>query len=235
MKLFEIYNYDDFAAALLKTGFSMGGGSSDGIFAVLPWGWDQEPPYDTPVRWHTGERETDPWEWRMRVLDERQDIVYGKLFFKKSGFITKDWYPYFYAVRRGKRGFEEEYSSGTLSHPAKRIYEAVSEYKNLPVHGIKAVAGFGREDKSVFDRALTELQMKMYLTMCGRQQKLSGKGEEYGWSSTVFCLTEDFFDRDVLKQAEQITADEAVEAITEQILRLNPDAEPKKIMKFIKG
>ena len=29
--------------------------------------------------------ETDPWEWRIRVLDERDDIAYAKLFYKKSG------------------------------------------------------------------------------------------------------------------------------------------------------
>ena len=86
----RIYNYTDFVEALLKAGFSMGGGNSDGVFALVPWSWEETPPYDTPVRWHTGDAETDPWEWRMRVLDERGDIAYGKVFFKKSGFITKE-------------------------------------------------------------------------------------------------------------------------------------------------
>jgi hypothetical protein len=50
-----IYGYNDFVAALHSAGFSMGGGNSEGIYSVILWGWNETPPYDTPVRWHTGE------------------------------------------------------------------------------------------------------------------------------------------------------------------------------------
>jgi hypothetical protein len=208
-----IRGYDDFVAALLDSGFSMGGGSADGIYAIVPWGWNEAPPYETPVRWHTEDPDTDPWEWRMRVLDERSDIAYGKLFFKKSGFITKEWYPYFLAARRGDTTFNDAYNGGAISHFAKRIYDVVAEYGALPLHGIKQMAGFTKEDKSGFDRAITELQMKMYLTMCGRQQKLSQKGEEYGWSSTVFCTTEKFFGESVFEAMARIPKEEAYQKI----------------------
>ena len=231
----RIQNYAYFVEALLKTGFSLGGGNSDGIFALIPWSWEETPPYDTPVRWHTGNAETDPWEWRMRVLDERRDIAYGKVFFKKSGFITKQWAPYFLAARRGKTDFPEAYESGTLSHAAKRIYGAVQEYGTLPLHAIKQIAGFGSEEKSRFDAALTELQMKMYLSMCGRQQKLSQKGEEYGWYSTVFCTTEQFWGEDVFSEAAKISKDDAIASITAQVRNINPLADEKKINKFILG
>ncbi|MEA4869390.1 MAG: hypothetical protein VB062_01985 [Christensenella sp.] len=231
----QIVDYERFVNALLEAGFSMGGGNSEGIFALIPWSWDEQPPYQTPVRWHTGSPETDPWEWRMRVLDERRDISYGKVFFKKSGYITRDWAPQFLAVRRGKVDFEEAYAAGAISHAAKRIYGAVQEYGTLPLHAIKQIAGFGAEEKSRFDGALTELQMKMYLSMCGRQQKLSQKGEEYGWYSTVFCTTEQFWGEDLFCQAALLSKESATEAITKQVLRLNPGADPKKISKFITG
>lgn len=231
----SIKNYSDFVTALLDAGFSMGGGNNDGVFSVIPWNWDEQPPYDTPVRWHTGDPETDPWEWRMRVLDERNDIAYAKLFFKKSGYIAKEWFPYFLTVRRGNMTFNEEYADGAISNHAKRIYEAILENGTLPLHAIKQFAGFGKEEKSQFERALVELQMKMYLTMCGRQQKISQKGEEYGWSSTVFCTTESFWGEDVFEKAGRIEKDEAFQKITERICVLNPNAEQKKILKFITG
>ena len=231
----QILNYDGFVKALLAAGFSMGGGSGDGIFALIPWSWDEQPPYDTPVRWHTGNAETDPWEWRMRVLDERNDIAYSKVFFKKSGYITRDWAAQFLSVRRGGIGFQDAYESGKISHAAKRIYGAVQEYGTLPLHAIKQIAGFGSEEKSRFDAALTELQMKMYLSMCGRQQKLSQKGEEYGWYSTVFCTTEQFWGEEIFSQAAKLSKEAAIEDITKQVLLLNPDAEAKKIQKFILG
>lgn len=231
----EIKDYEDFVRVLLETGFSMGGGNSEGIFSIIPWNWKEEPPYETPVRWHTGDPETDPWEWRMRVLDERNDIAYGKVFFKKSGYIVREWAPYFLAVRRENRVFDEEYAEGRISNYAKRIYKTILENGTLPLHGIKQLAGFDKKEKSQFDRALTELQMKMYLTMCGRQQKISQKGLEYGWSSTVFCTTENFWGEDIFQQAEKIQKDEAIEKITKHIYELNPNAELKKVLKFIKG
>ena len=77
--------------------------------------------------------------------------------------------------------------------------------------------------------------MRMYLSMCGRQQKLSQKGAEYGWYSTVFCTTEQFWGEGVFADAAKITKDAALEAITNQVLLLNPQAEEKKIQKFILG
>lgn len=230
-----ILNYNDFVTTLVDAGFSMGNGNSEGIFSVISWNWNEAPPYNTPVRWHTGDPETDPWEWRMRVLDERDDIAYAKLFFKKSGYITKEWYPYFLAARRAGKNFADEYANGTVSYFAKRIYDVIIENETLPLHAIKQIGGFSKEDASQFDRALVELQMKMYLTMCGRQQKLSRKGEEYGWSSTVFCTVESYFGEEILKKVDKISEREAAEKITEQIYSLNPMAEPKKIAKFIKG
>ena len=212
----------------------MAGGNSEGIFALVNFGWNDEPE-DSPIRWHTDDPETDPWEWRMRVLEERDDIAYGKVFFRKGGFITEEWYPYFLAARREGREFQEEYEGGGISYEGKRIYEAVSEVKNMSLDEIKRVARFTKEDKSKFDRGLVELQMKMYLTMCGRRQRLSAKGVGHGWNSTVFCTTERFFGKAIFEKARQISKEEAVEAITKQVLMLNPDGIDKKIKKFIEG
>ena len=41
-----------------------------------------------PGIWWTGDWETDPWEWRIRAAREN-DIIYGKFFNKKAGFISK--------------------------------------------------------------------------------------------------------------------------------------------------
>lgn len=231
----NIQNYEDFKQALQKTGFSMGGGNPEGIYAVIPWNWQQEPPYETPVRWHTGEAETDPWEWRIRILEEDTGIAYAKMFFKKSGYITREWYPYFLAARRKGRTLEEAYREGLVSQEAKRIFECIGEEACVPVHELKSLAGFGKEEKSRFERGLTELQTGLFLTIAGRKQKLSSKGEAFGWSSTVFCRTEHFWGNEVFQEAAGISPRQAEEAIEEQILFLNPQAESKKIKKFILG
>lgn len=229
IKVGEINNYDDFINALLKVGMSTGGEkNTDGIFALCDY-------YGKSIIWHTEDIDTDPWEWRIRVLDQRNDIAYGKLFFKKSGYITADWYPYFYAVRRGVKSFEDDYSDGNISFYAKRIYELIDREGVLPLHIIKQLGNFTKEDKSKFDNAITELQMKMYITMCGRSKKFSKTGQEYGWSSTTFCKTEDFFNVEIFEKADSLSKEQAYEQLYRHILELNPDADSKKIEKFILG
>ncbi|SHL63818.1 hypothetical protein SAMN02745136_05372 [Anaerocolumna jejuensis DSM 15929] len=226
--LTTINNFQDFKENLYKAGMSMGGANNEGVFSLCDY-------YGDTIQWHTEDGETDPWEWRMRVLNEETDIAYGKFFFKKSGYITREWYPYFYAVRRGDRELEEEYGNGNISLYAKKIYQLLTEYKELPLHLIKQYGGFGGEDKAKFDAAMTELQMKFYITMCGRSRKVSKAGEEYGWSSTVFCLTEDFFEGEIIKRALEINPAEAYDKLYQWIIGLNKEANPKKTAKFIKG
>ena len=224
----EINGFQDFVDDLRIAGFTIGGENGEGVFTLSDY-------FSDKIHWHTEDDDTDPWEWRIRVLDEYRDIAYGKLFFKKSGYITKEWYPYFLAARRGKADLYEEYEEGNVTLMAKRIYDVLSEEKELPVHLLKQYGGFSREDKSGFDNALTELQMKFYISLCGRTRKKSRKGEEYGWSSTVFCLTDDLFGEEVFDAAAGISGEEAFRKIEKQIYKLNPQAPERKVKKYILG
>ena len=229
-----INNFSDFCRELTKCGFSMGGGNAKGVFALIPYSWENQDCVDSPVKWHTGDRDTDPWEWRMRVLEERDDIAYSKLFFKSSGFITKEWYPFFYAVRRQGISFDEAYESGTVSAAAKRIYTLISENTVLPIHELKTLGGFSGKEGSVFDRAVTDLQMRMFITMCGKTQKKNKHGEYYGWNTTVFTTVESFWAERSFTVPELSPA-EGYDRIASQILALNPSADAKACAKFIKG
>ncbi|MBQ6697329.1 MAG: hypothetical protein IJN16_11545 [Lachnospiraceae bacterium] len=224
-----VHNFQEFCEELIKSGFSMGGGNAKGIYAVIPFDWKSSIP-DCPIQWHTGNPETDPWEWRMRVLEERKDIAYGKVFFGTSGYITKEWYPYFLAVRRQGMVFEEWYDEGKISLLEKKIYEAISENGQMALHELKSSCGITKETASKFDRALTNLQKYLFVTMCGRTQKKNKYGEGYGWNSTVFCTVEDFWGEEL---SIDISSEEAYKKIHDRILELNPDAEEKAIRKFI--
>ena len=116
---------------------------------------------------------------------------------------------------------------------AKRIYDIVKD-GYVALHEIKALGGFGKEDKSSFDRAMVELQMGMFITMTGRKQKKNKYGIEYGWNSTVFTTVENFWaERDFV--IPKLDAEESYEKVRQQILLLNPTAEEKTIQKFIRG
>ena len=230
-----ICNFSEFCTALLKAGFSGAiGGKDDGVFGLFRYGWGAED--ENAVHWHTDDPDTDPWLWRVRVLIERQDIAYSKVFYRKAGYITEEWYPYFLAARRGgSQTFGDAYADGLYSRQSKRIFQILKENGPLPLQEIKTLGGFGREDKSRFDKALTDLQMGLFITMCGTAQKRNKNGEGYGWASTVFSTTEAFWSEEVFKKASALSPKEAENAIAEQIYLLNPNAAPKKIKKFICG
>ena len=234
-KTYQILGYNDFVDAVLDAGFTLGGGNDEGVFCLLPWSWDEVPPYESPVRWHTGDTEADPWQWRIRVLTENKSISYGKVFFKKAGFITREWAPYFIAARRNRKTFAQAYADGTMSQYAKRIYEAIEEAGDLAAHELKEIIGVSKDDKAAFERALVELQMKMYITICGERQKISAKGEAYSWPSSTFCTVESFWGEDVCAKAAATDPTAAAEAITERVYELNPNADAKKVQKLIRG
>ncbi len=223
-----ITHFDEFVQELLAAGFSTGSRNDEGVFSISSQ-------YAATISEHTGDPETDPWEWRMRVLEERSDIAYGKVFCRKSGWITRDWYACFLAVRRAGRTFDEAYQAGLISQAARRVYDVVNDRVRVPMHELRRLAGFGREEQGLFERALVDLQMSLYLTLCGRQQKLSPLSGEYGWASTVLCTTESFFGEAVFAQAANLSPAEAFARIAGQIQRLNPDAEQRKIDRFIRG
>ena len=79
---------------------------------------------------------------------------------------------------------------------------------------------------------MTDLQMSMLLTICGRQQKRNAFGELYGWCSTVCCTPEEFWHTE---DPGDIPPEEAAERIRARVLELNPDAQERKIRKFIYG
>ena len=58
---------------------------------------------------------------------------------------------------------------------------------------------------------------------------------EYGWFSSVFCLTEDFWGEEVMREAEKTDPEEAYRKLEAQIRKLNPQAKPDRMRKFILG
>ena len=132
--------------------------------------------------------------------------------------------------------FDTAYYDGKISRNAKQIYDVLRGGGKIPVHDLKRFANFGKDSKPEFERGLTELQTRLFITMCGAQQKQSLSGEGYGCSSTVFCTAERFWeDSDVFSDARKISPEKAEAAITKRVLSLNPNAVPKKIVKFIRG
>ncbi len=214
--------YSDFCARLRQAGFSMGGENGEGIFTLCD-------SFDENLHWHTGDRETDPWIFRMRVLTEESDIGYGKLFLQKGGYHTREWAPCFIAVKRQGQTFEDVYQSGRMSYLERSVCQFVADRGEAALHEIKAaVGGKGLE------AALARLQTGMFLTISGQTMRLSKDNVPYGWPVTVFRLTDDFWGSEVMDKANAMPFKEARESITQRVHELNPAVESKALERFLR-
>jgi len=227
-----IRHYEDFVSALQTAGFSMAGGRAAGIYSVIGFSWNEAPCWETAVRWHTGDPETDPWVWRMRLLEEKRAVAYGKFFFRQGGYITRDWYPCFLAARRGGMDFATAYQAGRFSQASRQIYRLIQEHGQVPPHEIRRLTGLAGP---VIERALIDLQMGLFVTICGEQQNIAPSGAARGWPSTVLCTTEAFWDEAVFAEAAAMTWQQASGQIAEQVRALNPAASAARIARFIQG
>ncbi|MBR6791104.1 MAG: hypothetical protein IKM31_09590 [Oscillospiraceae bacterium] len=226
MEFAPIRCYEDFLTALRGAGFSMGG-SSENIFSLCDH-------FAENIRWHTGDPETDPWVWRRRAVEEG-DIAYGKFFFHKGGYITREWLPLFMAVRRDGLELVELYEDGAVSRMEKDAYEMICGAGRISFSELKSLLAVRRESASRFESACVSLQNRMFITICGETRKRSAMGEPYGWPVNVFCPIERAFDGELWEDACGYDAAEAEDILRRRILELNPAADEKVIRKFIRG
>ncbi len=217
-----ISSYLDFCTQLKRAGFSMAGDNSEGIFSLASL-------FDSNIRWHTGDADTDPWAFRMRVLKEESGIGYGKVFFQKGGYITKEWAPFFLAAKRRHQTYEEVYQAGQMGYMEHAILRFVESKGEAALHEIKAAVG-----EKGLEAALTRLQTGMFLTISGEARKLSRENMPYGWPATTFRLAEDFWGEDVMAKANALSPAAAREQIIRRVHELNPDVQPKALERFLR-
>jgi hypothetical protein len=219
----KIKGYSEFGALINEVGFMPFGNNCIDFLNLSALTLEE--------KWHTG-LEDDPWLWRIKIEDDTK-AAYAKLFDKKPGFISPKWYPKFLAARRKGRSFQEVYAEGILSNYAKQIYELFDGEKILAVHEIKALAGFTKEQNAKYESAMTELQMGMFITVRGTKQKVSAKGELYGWPSTAYATVETWAGEQLIEEANGIDPKDAMDEIIQRTKEIVPTADSKKMKRFL--
>lgn len=222
--MIHLSTYQEFAQALESAGFM--------TLSRNPLGIPNLSVTTLPEQWHTG-LDTDPWQWKSRVVMEKR-AAYAKLFFGSPSFVTAQWYPVLLAVRRTGT-FEEAWENGVVSAEARRIYDLFSDRKVLAVHEIKRMAGFSKASAGKYESAMAALQAGMWLTVSGMTRMATADGRPHSWPVTEYMRVEDWAWPGTMEQAEKLTRQEAVQQITERILQINPDADSRAMNRFLFG
>jgi hypothetical protein len=73
----------------------------------------------------------------------------------------------------------------------------------------------------------------MFITVNGTKQKISAKGEPYGWPSTAYSTVETWAGDQLIAEAMGIKPEDAMDEIIMRVQDVIPNGEMKKIRRFI--
>lgn len=195
-----------------------------------------------PEYWWCDDPAVDPWTWR-EIIARRGNVVYGKFFDKKAGFISKEWLPYFVNYRRDGYDFDALWDDEKASRRQKKIMDLFAgEHADDELYSfeIKKQAGFGKKadgngnGEKNFEGTITELQMQMYLCMKDFRKRKNKKGQDYGWNVAVYATPEHLYGYDFVTSAYKEQPSESRDRIFAHVREVCPTAEEKQIQKLLK-
>ncbi len=183
-----------------------------------------------PALWFT--EVPGPWEWKGELARDK-DLVYGKFFRGRAGFISRDWFPAFANYRRDGYDFDARFDEGLASLRDKSLYAVAAERGSLSSKELKVLAGYGKGGEKGFDGRVTRLQMQTYLLISDFVYALDRYGREYGWGIACYATPEHRFGEDWLAEAYREDPARSRERVYAHLLGLFPEASEKQLHRLL--
>lgn len=187
----------------------------------------------TPSRYWCVEGVDGPWEWRME-LARRGLVAYGKLFSKKAGLVSREWYPDLANYRRDGYDFDARYEEGLASYREKCVMDVLLREGPTLSKDLKRLAGFGGDGLKGFDTVMTSLQMQTYVTVYSFEYARDKYGKPYGWGIARYAVAEDVLGTEVTQGAYHRSPEESKARIVQHLGTLCSDAFDDDLEKLIR-
>jgi hypothetical protein len=143
-------------------------------------------------QWHTGDPETDPWQWKDRAASEKR-LAFGCILGGHKGFVSRRFYPLMVAACRPDDDLETRYRHGLVSGTLVELARLFTPGQVLSTADVRAKMGVHKgKGVAKVDNALIALQREYIVTVCGNRRKIGKDGREYGWPANTYCLVEDW-------------------------------------------
>lgn len=192
-----------------------------------------------PKYWWSDNPERDAWMWRT-VIARQDDILYGKFFGKKAGFIAREWVPAFANFRRNGYDFDSLYEDGLANRKQKMIMDHFvneqGEYKDVRIlsNELRKMAGFGKEGAHGYEGTITNLMMQLYLCNCDFRKRKNKQGKEYGWDVAVYTTPENILGYDQVTACYNEKPRESWQRLVEHLRENFPVTSVEIIRKVLK-
>ena len=187
----------------------------------------------TPSRFWFVDGVDGPWEWRMEVAC-RGAVAYGKLFNKKAGLVSREWYPDLANYLRDGYDFDARYEDGLASYKEKCIVDVLLRDGPTLSKDLKKAAGFGGDGMKGFDTAITRLQMQTYVTVHSFEYSKDKHGKPYGWGVARFAVSEDVLGEESTRSAYSRSPEESKARLMTHLRTLCPHAPEAELEKLIR-
>ncbi len=174
-----------------------------------------------------------PWEWKGEIAARRK-VAYAKLFDKKAGYLSREWYPDFANYRRGGVDFDDRYEEGLASRKDKELMDILRKKGSCQSVELRRLCNYGKGGNTGFETVITRLQMQTYVTVQAFEYKLDRFGQPYGWGIARYAASEDWLGEETVKAACEIDPEESKEYIIRHLRSLLPHAAEQQIEKLIK-
>lgn len=156
-------------------------------------GWSAEDAVDDDCRYVVlpdGGWEWQLWKWKGSVLIE-SGCGYGKFFFGKAGFVSREWWADFCNYRRSCYPEPEE---GSIE---EAILTTLRENGSMITRELRAACGFtGPKMRSKFDGYVSRLEKACRIVTEDFVYPRDRHGHEYGWGWSLLTTPESLFGRD---------------------------------------
>ncbi len=187
--------------------------------------------------WWSASPLLDPWDWR-GPLARRPDLIYGKFFDRKAGFVSADWFPVFANYRRNGYDFDTLIDEGLAPLRAQKLMRPVvadgePNDASLQSFVLKELAGFGKGGEKNFEGVLTDLEMQSYLCIADFRQRLNKRGQPYGWHIAVLETPENKLGSAGISAAYREKPSLSRDRISSQLRRFFPDATDEQLQRLL--
>lgn len=149
----QLHSADDLIATVEQYGF-------------LPFFRNEIPGFSVeelcpPELWFADDAD-GPWEWKGPAARSGK-CLYGKLFNKKAGFVSREWIPDFANFRRDGYDFDARWDDGLASYKDKELYETIADEGRILSKRLKEVRNYRKGGNTGFETSITRLQMQSYV------------------------------------------------------------------------
>ena len=184
-------------------------------------------------RW-SGKIHWDAWDWKGQVLQKRE-LVYGKFFKKKTGFISLELWPDFCNYRRDGYDFDARFDDGLASYKDKGVMDYITGAGATLTRNIKDSLGYKKGGNKGFETVITRLQMETYVVPVNYEYSRRKNGDEYGWGNCRYDIAENYWGDKLCRSAYKRSPEESLDRLINHIRKQLPRLDEEELRGLLEG